>query len=152
MLIQQLNRTDAERVQLIVKNVDGGGSITTGMGAALVQAGASIDGISAVRSTAALWKGFVGVAQQDIAINGFGLVTAWGYANSVAISNVGSSITITAGDYLKPGAAAGTFFSAQAAAETLSTLLYRYVMTAATNPNTISAVSDAYLAGFVRGL
>jgi hypothetical protein len=152
MLIQQLNRTDAEKIQIIVKNVDGSGSITTGMGAVVVQTGASVDGISAVRSTAALWKGFVGVAQQDIAINGFGLVTAWGYANSVAISNVGSSITITAGDYLKPGAVAGTFFSGQAAAETLSTLLYRTVVAANTTPNALSAVADSYNAGFVRGL
>lgn len=151
MLIQQLNRTDAEKVQIVVKNVDGGGSITTGMGAALVQTGASIDGISAVRSTAALWKGFVGVAQQDIAINGFGLVTAWGFANSVAISNVGSSITVTAGDYLRPGAAAGTFFSGQAAGETLSTLLYRSVVSA-TTAVAISAVTDGGVSGFVRGL
>lgn len=151
MLIQQLNRTDAEKVQIVVKNVDGGGSITTGMGAALVQTGASIDGISAVRSTAALWKGFVGVAQQDIAINGYGLVTAWGFANSVAISNVGSSITVTAGDYLRPGAAAGTFFSGQAAGETLSTLLYRSVVTA-TTAVAISAVTDGGVSGFVRGL
>lgn len=152
MLIQQLNRTDAEKVQIVVKNVDGGGSITTGLGVALVQTGASIDGISAVRSTAALWKGFVGVAQQDIAINGFGLVTAWGYANSVQLSNVGTSITVTAGDYLRPGAVAGTFFSGQAAAETLSTLLYRTVMTATTVPATLSALTDSYVSGFVRGL
>jgi len=151
MLIQQLNRSDAEKIQIIVKNVDGGGSITTGMGAAVVQAGASIDGISSLRSTAALWKGFVGVAQQDIAINGFGLVTAWGFANSVAISNVGSSITVTRGDYLKPGAAAGTFFSGQAADETLSTLLYRSVV-AATTAVAISAVTDGGVSGFVRGL
>jgi hypothetical protein len=151
MLIQQLNRTDAEKIQIVVKNVDGGGSITTGLGAALVQTGASIDGISAVRSTAALWKGFVGVSQQDIAINGFGLVTAWGFANSVAISNVGTSITVTAGDYLRPGAAAGTFFSGQAAAETLSTLLYRYVV-GATTAVAISAVTDGGVSGFVRGL
>lgn len=152
MIIQQLNRVDAEKIQIMVKNVDGGGSITTGMGAALVQTGASVDGISSVRSTAALWKGFVGVAAQDIAINGFGLVTAWGYANSIAISNVGSSITITAGDYLKPGAATGTFFSGQAAAETLSTLLYRTIVVANTTPNALSAIADSYHAGFVRGL
>lgn len=151
MLIQQLNRQDAEKIQIVVKNVDGSGSITTGLGAALVQTGASIDGISAVRSTAALWKGFVGVAQQDIAINGFGLVTAWGYANSVAISNVGTSITVTRGDYLKPGAAAGTFFSGQAADESLSTLLYRSVVAAVTTV-AISAVTDGGTSGFVRGL
>src|SRR5690349_24140659 len=111
MIIQQLNRADAEKIQLMLKNVDGGGSITTGLGACLVVDGASIDGISAVQSTAAAVKGFVGVALPDIPINGFGLVTAWGQVNSVQISHVGSSITITAGDTLSPGAVAGTFFS-----------------------------------------
>lgn len=151
MLIQQLNRTDAEKIQIVVKNVDGSGSITTGLGIAFVQTGASIDGISSVKSTAALWKGFAGVAQQDIGINGFGLVTAWGLANSVAISNVGTSITVTAGDYLRPGAVAGTFFSGQAANETLSTLLYRYVV-AANTPVAISTGTDSFVQGFVRGL
>lgn len=150
MLIQQLNRTDPERVQMIVKNVDGGGSITTGLGAAFPISGASIDGVSAVKSTAALQKGFVGVATQDIAINGFGLVTAWGYVASVQISNVGSSITVTAGDTLKPGAVAGTFFSSLTN-EAISTLLYKYVY-AATTPAAVSALPEAFCAGIVRAL
>ena len=36
MEIQQINRTDPERVLISVRNVDGGGSITTGMAVALV--------------------------------------------------------------------------------------------------------------------
>lgn len=150
MLIQQLNRTDPERVQLIVKNVDGGGSITTGLGACFPIAGASIDGVSAVKSTAALWRGFVGVATQDIAINGFGLVTAWGQVNSVQISAVGSSITITAGDQLKAGAVAGTFFSSLAP-EATSTQFYRYLY-AATTPDAVSTAAVAFLQGIVRAL
>ncbi len=55
MQIQQLNRVDAEKVFIVVKNVDGGGSVTTGLAACLVAAGASIDGVSAVKSTAAGW-------------------------------------------------------------------------------------------------
>ena len=83
MQIQQLNRTDAERVLLVVKNVDGGGSMTTGLGVCLALAGASVDGISATQATAAQQAGFIGVAAKDIAINSFGLVTSWGYAASV---------------------------------------------------------------------
>lgn len=150
MLIQQLNRNDAERVQIMVKNVDGGGSITTGLGANLVVAGASIDGISAVKYVATGNKGFVGVAVQDIPINGFGLVTAWGQVNSVQISHVGSSITITAGDTLKPGAVAGTFFSS-ITAEATSTLLYKYVI-AATTPDAVSTQAVAFCQGIVRAL
>lgn len=151
MIIQQLNRTDPERVQIQIKNVDGGGSITTGLGAAFPISGASIDGISAVKATAALQRGFVGVAVQDIAINGYGLVTAWGYVNSVQLSNVGSSITVTAGDTLIPGAVAGTFFSS-VTAQAMSTLLYRYVYAAATVPVDISNLNQAFVAGVVRAL
>lgn len=150
MQTQQLNRTDPERVLLVVKNVDGGGSITTGMGVCLVQAGASIDGLSAVQSTAAAYEGFVGVARQDIAINDFGLVTAWGIADSVLISHVGSSITITAGDILKPGAVAGTFFSSLTD-QAVSTLFYRYVF-AATTPVAVSTQAQSYCKGIVRAL
>jgi hypothetical protein len=151
MLIQQLNRTDPERVQIMVKNVDGGGSITTGLGVAFPVSGASIDGISSVRATGALARGFVGVATQDIAINGFGLVTAWGYVNSVQISNVGTSITITAGDQLLAGAVAGTFFSAIAPAAT-STQYYKYVYAAATVPVDLSNLNQAFVSGIVRAL
>lgn len=151
MLIQQLNRTDAEKVQLMVKNVDGGGSITTGLGAMYVTAGASIDGISSVRATAGGVKGFVGVATQDIAINGFGLATAWGFVNSVQISNVGTSITITAGDTLIPGAAAGTFFSS-VTAQAMSTLLYKYVVAASTVPTDLSNLANSFVSGIVRAL
>jgi hypothetical protein len=145
---QRINRTDAETIRLVVKNVDGGGSITTGAGVCLVQAGASIDGVSAVNSTAATISGFGGVAKQDIAINGYGQVTAWGYAASVLVSHVGTSITITRGDTLKPGAVAGTFFSSLTN-QALSTLLYRYVKAAET-PAAVSA--QVWIKGFVRGL
>lgn len=151
MIIQQLNRTDPERIQIQIKNVDGGGSITTGLGTCLCEAGASIDGISAVRSTAAAVKGFCGVAVQDIAINGFGLVTSWGFVNSVQVSNVGTSITITRGDTLIPGAVAGTFFSS-VTAQAMSTLLYKYVYAATTVPVDISNLNQSFVSGIVRAL
>lgn len=151
MIIQQLNRTDPERVQIQVKNVDGGGSITTGLGATLCEAGASIDGISSVRTTAGNIKGFCGVAVQDIAINGYGLVTSWGYVNSVQLSNVGTSITITRGDTLIPGAVAGTFFST-VTAQAMSTLLYKYVYAATTVPVDLSNLNQSFVAGIVRAL
>jgi len=148
MQIQQLNKNSADRVLIVVKNVDGGGSITTGLAVALCEAGASIDGVSAVKLTGARGKGFAGIAAGDIAINAFGLVTAWGYAASVQISAVGSSITVTAGDVLKPGAVAGTLFSA-IANEAISTQLYKYVYVASSQ--TISA-NPVWTAGIVRAL
>ena len=149
MLIQQVIR-EPEVVQIVVKNVDGSGSITTGLGAMLVAAGASIDGVSAVKSTAASIKSFVGIAAEDIPINGYGRVTVWGLAQSVFISNVGTSITITRGDTLKPGAVAGTFFSSVTDAA-MSTLLNKYVIAAST-PVAISTASQSYVSGIVRAL
>lgn len=149
MLIQQVIR-EPEVVQIVVKNVDGSGSITTGLGAMLVAAGASIDGANAVKSTAASIKSFVGIAAEDIPINGYGRVTVWGLAQSVFISNVGTSITITRGDTLKPGAVAGTFFSSVTDAA-MSTLLNKYVIAAST-PVAISTASQSYVQGIVRAL
>lgn len=151
MLIQQLNRTDPERIQISFKNVDGTGSITTGMGVAFPISGASIDGVSVVKATAALARGFAGVAMADVAINGFGLATVWGYVNSVAISNVGTSITITAGDQLLAGAVAGTFFSAITPQAT-STQYYKYVYAATTVPVDLSNLAQSYVAGIVRAI
>lgn len=151
MLIQQLNRTDAEKIQIMVKNVDGSGSITTGYGVMFATAGASIDGISSTKSAGSGIKGFVGVATQDIAINGFGLATSWGFVNSVQISNVGTSITITAGDTLLPGAVAGTFFSS-ITAQAMSTLLYKYVVAATTVPVDLSNLNQSFVSGIVRAI
>ena len=151
MLIQQLNRTDPERIQIMVKNVDGSGSITTGYGVAFPVAAGSIDGISVVKATAALQKGFCGVVTQDIAINGFGLATVWGFVNSVQISNVGTSITITGGDTLIPGAIAGQFFSV-VTAQAFSTLLYKYVYAATTVPVDLSNLNQSFVSGIVRAL
>ena len=151
MIIQQLNRTDPEKIQIQIRNVDGSGSITTGYGAAFPITGASIDGISAVKATAALQRGFVGVSVQDIAINGYGLITSWGYVNSVQISNVGTSITITAGDQLLVGAVAGTFFSVITPQAT-STQYYKYVYAATTVPVDLSNLNQSFVAGIVRAI
>lgn len=151
MLIKQIGDRDTpETIKLVFKNADGSGSITTGLGISFVEAGASIDGISAVKYAAGNLENFGGVADQDVAINSFGLATIWGLANSVALSHVGSSITITRGDILKPGAVAGTFFSS-ITAQALSTLLYKYVI-AATTPVAVSTEAQAFCKGFVRAL
>lgn len=150
MLIQQLNRTDAERVQLIVKNVDGGGSITTGYPVALCIAAASTDGVSAVRGVVALNKAFAGVAAQDIAINSYGLVTAWGYCGSILLSQSVGSFTVTAGDQLLLGAANAGFTSV-ITPEASSTQYYKYVIAGGMCQATISNPLP-YAYGIVRAL
>lgn len=147
MDIQQINRNDAESIRVAFKNIDGGGSITTGFGIALVTAAVSFDGLGVTRSTAALIRDFYGVVAKDVAINGFGKATVYGYAASIVISNVGTSITVTAGDSLKPGAVAGTFFSSLTDAAMTTTFNKVIVSGATTN---ISAL--AWTAGFVHGM
>lgn len=148
MQIQQVNRNDAEKVFVLIKNVDGGGSITTGMGAQLTQLAASFDGISSVKSAGALYNGFLGVAVQDIAINAYGLVQNYGFVNSVAISGVGTSLSIQVGNYLIPGAAAGTFFSSLTD-QALSTLLYRFQINAVA---TMVSANPSYTSAFIKAL
>lgn len=147
MDIQAVNQKDPEAIRVAFKNVDGGGSITAGYGIQLVSAAASFDGVSAVQSTAAALKSFNGIASRDVPINGFGKATVWGYAASIVISNVGTSITVTAGDTLKPGAVAGTWFSSVTDAA-MTTLLNKYIVAGSTN--TISAL--AWVSGFVHGM
>ena len=152
MQIQQLIRTDPERILLVVQNSDGGGSITTGMAAAIVTTAASGDGNQTVAVAAGATTShlFVGVALRDIAINAFGLVTAWGHAASVALSQSVGSWTITTGDTLAPGGDAGHFTSVVSNA-TLSQALYRYVIALGAIDDTISN-PRSYMSGFVRAL
>jgi hypothetical protein len=152
MLTQQLNRTDPETIQVVFTNVDGSGSITTGMGVALVLTGASIDGVSAVKSTAALWPGFIGVSTKDVAINGYGLSTMYGIANSVAFSNVGTSITVTRGDVLVPSAVAGYFFTGALAVAAWTTLNYKMGWAASTVPVDLSNLAQSYVKGLIRAV
>ncbi len=152
MQIQQLIREDPERVLLSVKNVDGGGSITTGYGVALVATAASGDGVGAVRSskTAGDASHFAGIATRDIAINAFGLVTAWGYAASVALSQSVGSWTVTAGDVLINATPAGTFTSVVTNAA-LSIAMYKYVIATGVVADTISNPRP-YMSGIVKGI
>lgn len=153
MQIQQLNRTDPERILINVRNVDGGGSITTGMGAALVATAASGDGINAVKTTAVAGNAgnFCGVALADIAINAYGLLTSWGFAASVAISQSVGSYTITAGDILIQSATAVGTFTSVVTNAALSTAMYKYVVAVGALADTISNPRP-YMSGIVRAI
>jgi len=143
---QLVNRNDVDYQRIAFKNIHGGGSLTTGYGIALVQSAVSFDGLGAVPLAAATIRDFHGIVVRDTPINGFGKATAYGYAASVVISNVGTSITVTAGDTLKPGAVAGTWFSSLTDAA-MTTVFNKYVV--AGQSTTISAL--AWVSGFVRG-
>ena len=147
MDIQQINRADVESIRVAFKNVDGGGSITTGYGVRVVTTAASFDGISSIQATAADIKNFYGVVARDTPINGFGKATCYGYAASVVISNVGTSITVTAGDTLKVGGVSGTWFSSLTDAA-MTTVLNKYIVAG----QTVNVSALAWTNGFVHGM
>lgn len=137
---------------MTVKNCEAS-SITTGMAAALCLGNtASFDGTSVVKpasGTAANLPGFLGVAAQDIAPNAFGLVQIFGNVLSVQLSVVNTSVTVTAGDPLIPGAAAGTFTSS---APTYAASGFGWVIVSNAPTATLSQAAPLFCSGFVRGL
>lgn len=155
MLIQQLNRTDPERVLINVRSAEGS-SLTTGFGVALAMGNedvaVSADGIDAVLFTnsAELRPAFVGVAKGDIADGSYGLVITWGYAGSIAISQEANvTVSLLGGrSLLQAGAQAGTFTSGLIP-EDVSTYMGKYVINASTQ-SANGAIN--YTTGFVRCL
>lgn len=85
-------------------------SFTNGFAVGLACVGNSVTGVDAVlmaSGTAGNLPGFLGVANGDIASGSFGLAQCWGLAASVYLSQYGTSVTVTLGDALVPGAEAG---------------------------------------------
>jgi len=163
MLIQKVSRTLAEKVFLICQN-SYSQTVTTGMSArflgGLAAEIASTDGVQVTALAAAAdMCQFAGIADQDVAVLGYGRFQAWGYVNSVMISNGTTSITLDiitrAGTFLTPGAIAGTLWSGGTGTN-LSTLTIggmipytKYVQNMVT---TNLSTSPAWTAGFVRAL
>ena len=100
MIIKQNNNRSNETVRTAFFN-SAASSITQALPFSYVTAlAASCDGISAVHTTTANFRGFGGIAQSSVPANGYGLGIAWGNTASILLSNEGTSITITVGDVL----------------------------------------------------
>ena len=139
MLIQRVSRTEAEKVFLIVQNAEAT-TASTGMGVrylgGLSTEVASTDGIQVCKMETgttgdALFCNFAGIADQDIASLGYGRIQAWGYCNSVLLSQE-TDKTVGIGDtrgnaFLKMGGAAGTFTSVGYGDTNCSTLTLKQV-------------------------
>lgn len=142
MLFQKVNQRDSEKIFVAVTNSEGA-TITTGLPVAYVL-GNSMDGTQAVIANASGdFPGFIGVAFKDIPRNGYGLVQISGFVNSVLISNVGTSITINAGDPLVP---APVGFAS--AAPTYANSGFKWISAASNVPAAISAA--AYVSGLIK--
>lgn len=147
MDIKQVNFNSPEAVYAAVTNVDAD-SITTGMGVAWCMGAASANGVNVVKTDqsadATSWT-FMGIAVKDFAANAVGRVCVQGMVDSVYLSNVGSSVTITLNDPLVPGDQPGGLFSA---APTFANSGFKYVL-AISVPVALSA--NGYASGIVRG-
>lgn len=141
MQLSKVNRDQAEKVFMNVKNVEGA-TITAGLPVAFAL-GVSNDGVNAVIANAAAdYPGFLGVATRDIANNDYGQVQISGFVGSILLSNVGTSITINQGDPLVPSPAG--FFSG---APTYANSGFRWI---AANGVPAAVSAAAYISGLIR--
>lgn len=136
MQIQRVNRTDDEKVFVVGLNVNAT-TATTGFGLRWV-GGAAAEVVSTgsnavVFSSDATMGQFAGIASQDIAVNAYGRIQAYGLASIAysAIADVTVGVEGIAKGLLKTGGVAGTWAST-ATPQSLSTMLYKYVQTMTT--------------------
>lgn len=142
MQFAQLNRAGAENVYRTILNSEGA-TITTGLPVSLVNT--TTDGIRAVIANAtADYPGFIGISLADTPNNDYGRVQVNGWVDSIYISNVGTSLTISANDPLVP--APGGMFSA---APTYANAGFRYAH-ASNLPVAVSAT--AYASGLIKAI
>lgn len=153
MIFKQAAQGD-ERAFMTVKSVEAT-SITLGQAVALrIGTTASFDGTSAVRAAsgnASDLPGFLGIAVANIATNAYGLVQIFGNCLSVQISQMNTSITVTAGDPLTPSALAGAL-SSVLGAPTYAGSGFNWVICSNPPTNTLSQAGPLYVSGFIRCL
>lgn len=125
MLFQRVNRTDAEKVFIIVQNVRG--SAFAAGDAVVMDGSASADGVRVTVCAAATLGLFVGVCAAAIANSAYGLVQCYGYNSAANVINdittaqtVGNYLGLVAGS-VNLGGASG---SAAPAVGTMSHLAY----------------------------
>lgn len=83
MLFQRVNRTDAEKVFVVVYNASGG-AFTTGQ-AMCWDCGTSADGIRVTTPATATLSAFAGLATAGIANGAYGLAQVYGYTASASV-------------------------------------------------------------------
>ena len=109
MLFQRVNRSDAEKVFLIVQNVSGS-SFSSGQ-TCVWDISASVDGVRATTAATATLSLLVGATAEAIANSSYGKVQSYGLNTQVYVSNgTAGGTDIAAGNILIPVNAAGHLF------------------------------------------
>jgi len=101
MQTQVVNESGAEIIYGNFTNVSGQ-TITTGYALSFTTLAASVDGNKAVLPATSSLFTFAGVAEQDTVDTDVGRYIGYGYAQSVWIYAIGSSVTIPLGDAMGP--------------------------------------------------
>ena len=99
MLFQRLNREDAEKVFIIVKNT--AAATITANYPCVWDSATSFDGVNVYKPATATLSLFVGIADDDIADDAYGLVQVYGYRASAYVTN-DTSQAIAVGNILIP--------------------------------------------------
>jgi len=155
MIIQPINRTDAEKVFIQIHNVHGAtvtaGQVTRFVGGTPAEI-VNADGIQVVLINADdEMVTCAGVAANDIADNDFGLSQVYGIVNSVLLSAEADKTVapVTLGvSFLRVGAEDGSMTSV-IAAEALSTMAFNNILVL--NTTNISGGKN-YAKAFIRAL
>jgi len=103
VIIQRVNRTEAEKVFIIVENASGG-TLSGNHPVAFTTTAASVDGLKVLAPASGQVQTFVGHMDADLGDTEYGLAQVWGYRDSVAIFATGTSGTVAVGIALGPGA------------------------------------------------
>jgi hypothetical protein len=100
MMFKRINRTLAETVFMVVKNVSGS-TITAGY-SCVFDVGSSVDGVRVTQASSTDLQAFAGIADEDIVDSGYGRIQVYGYRSSARIYS--SQGVMAAGDNLVPAA------------------------------------------------
>lgn len=143
-----MNRTDAEKVFVVVYNASGG-AFTTGQ-AMVWDCGTSADGIRVTTPATATLSAFAGLASAGIANGAYGLAQVYGYTASASVKP-DVTTALVAGNIFLPVNASADLSCDAAAGVDASDGKTGFIIAMQTNTTMTTPVASAHKA-FVRAL
>jgi hypothetical protein len=130
MILQRINRTDPEKIMIVVKNSWATAALSNGQ-AVMWDFNDDVDGVGVTRPTAIatnLGIAGAGIAAEAIAIGDYGLIQVYGYHSAVRARAGTSALPIAKGSPLALNAAGSLFCLEAYASSTATTVPIRYPM------------------------
>lgn len=148
MLFQRVNRTDAEKVFVVVYNASGG-AFTTGQ-AMVWDCGTSADGIRVTTPATATLSAFAGLAAAGIANGAYGLAQVYGYTASASVKPDVTTALVAGNIFLPVNGSADLSCDASAGVDA-SDGKTGFIIAMQTNTTMTTPVASAHKA-FIRAL